>query len=306
MSSPTRRTSASVPTAPGLSPGVRRVTLDASGVPLSALLAEPTGGLPRAAVVALHGGGMTAGYFDGQARPDLSLLTLGARLGLTVLAVDRPGYGASAPVFPDGQTLTEQSMTLRAALDDFAGRYETGGGLFLLAHSYGGKLALTAAADDDRGRLLGLDVSGCGHRYAVPEKDLPGADGRVRPQRSWGPPGLYPPGTFSLSQGLVAPMPAREVAELPRWPRVFPEVAARVRVPVRLTFAEYESLWRHDDEAVAGLRALLAAPRVVVDRLGAAGHNISLGLAARAYHLRALAFLEECLARRPEAATAPC
>lgn len=305
MSSPTRP-SAPAPTTPRLSPGVRRVTLDASGIPLSALLAEPNGGPPRAAVVALHGGGMTAGYFDGQAHPDVSLLTLGASLGLTVLAVDRPGYGASARAFPDGQTLTEQSTTLHAALDDFTGRYDTGGGLFLLAHSYGGKLALTAAAADDRDRLLGLDVSGCGHRYAVPEESLPGADGRVRPQRSWGPLGLYPPGTFNSSQGLVAPMPARERAELPRWPRVFPEIAARVRVPVRLTFAEHESLWRHDDEAVAELRSLLAAPRVVVERLDGAGHNISLGRAARAYHLRALAFLEECLARRHGAATAPC
>jgi hypothetical protein len=37
---------------------------------------------------------------------------------------------------------------------------------------------------------------------------------------------------------------------------------------------------------------------VSVERQPAAGHNISLGRAARAYHLRALAFLEDCLAAR--------
>jgi hypothetical protein len=43
-----------------------------------------------------------------------------------------------------------------------------------------------------------------------------------------------------------------------------------------------------------------AAPRVDARVQAGAGHNISLGWAARAYHLGALAFAEECLARRPE------
>jgi hypothetical protein len=72
-------------------------------------------------------------------------------------------------------------------------------------------------------------------------------------------------------------------------------VAARVRVPVRFTFAEHESWWRHDDTALAALTSPLATARVVVDRQQGAGHNISLGWAARSYHLRAFAFLEECL-----------
>nr|BFE73882.1 hypothetical protein GCM10020092_071830 [Actinoplanes digitatis] len=38
-----------------------------------------------------------------------------------------------------------------------------------------------------------------------------------------------------------------------------------------------------------------------MDRQPDAGHNISLGWAARSYHLRAFAFLEECLGRRAPA-----
>jgi hypothetical protein len=68
-----------------------------------------------------------------------------------------------------------------------------------------------------------------------------------------------------------------------------------VRVPVRFTFAEHERWWHHDAESLAELRGLLPAPRVIVDRLPHAGHNVSLGLAARTYHLRALAFFDECL-----------
>ncbi|MER6915225.1 alpha/beta hydrolase [Streptomyces sp. NPDC000594] len=284
---------------PHHSPGVRRITLDAGGPHLSALLAEAQGP-PRATVVALHGGGMTAAYFDGQAHPSLSLLTLGAALGCTVLAVDRPGYGESAAALPDGQPLAEQATALRHALTGYGGRYPLGAGIFVVAHSYGGKLALTAAAQGFHDDLVGIDISGCGHRYAAPPpgERPPPFGGHGGPRLNWGPLRLYPPDTFTLAGSVVAPMPLREAAEAARWEKTFPEVAARVRVPVRLTFAEYERWWRHDTEAVAELTGLLAAPRLLIDRQPAAGHNISLGWAARAYHLRALAFLEECLQTR--------
>lgn len=116
--------------------------------------------------------------------------------------------------------------------------------------------------------------------------------------RNWGPLRSYPPNTFRTSAALVAPVPARERREAVRWPGLFPGIAAQVRIPVRLTFAAHESYWRHDEDALADLTAHLAAPRVLVDRIPDAGHNVSLGWAARSYHLKALAFLEECLAGR--------
>ncbi|MFH8628177.1 alpha/beta hydrolase [Streptomyces vietnamensis] len=288
----------STPTpARAVSRGVRRITLDAAGVPLSALLSEPEGTAPRATVVALHGGGMSAGYFDGQAHPEQSLLALGASLGYSVLALDRPGYGSSAARLPEGQTLGEQSAAVRAALADFTSRYATGAGTLLLAHSFGGKLALSIAADPDTPDLLGLDISGLGHRYAVDLAEASGAASRRR--FHWGPLSLYPPDTFRASAGVVAPMPRQEAGELAQWPRLFTELAPRVRIPVRLTFAEHEAWWRHGEQDLADLTArLTAAPRVVVDRQPAAGHNISLGWAARSYHLRTLAFLEDCIPDR--------
>ncbi|MFC5637836.1 alpha/beta hydrolase [Streptomyces bullii] len=276
---------------------MRPVTVDAGGIVLSGLLSEPPQTAPRAVIVALHGGGMNAGYFDGQAHPDVSLLAVGARLGYTVLALDRPGYGASADRLPAGQRLTAQAATVRRAVQAFTARHAPGAGTFLLAHSFGAKVALAAAADWDAPHLLGLDVSGCGRRLAV-NTGLVDCHrvGSLR-RLNWGPLGLYPPQTFWASQQVVAPMPVREVSTVTGWTRLSAAILPRVRVPVRLTFAEYETWWRHDDEEIADLTARLsAAPRVVVDHLPQAGHNISLGWAARAYHLKALAFAEECLA----------
>lgn len=277
------------------STGPRRITLDAAGIPLSALLATPPTGAPRATVLALHGGGMTAGYFDARAHPGQSLLTLGARLGYTVLALDRPGYGASTPALPTGQTLADQSATIRRALAHYTATHDLGAGVFVLGHSYGGKLALTCAADGLPAPLLGLDISGLGHRLAVPAHDLPSAGGQGHWKHNWGALRLYPPDTFRTCP--VAPMPERERAEVRSWPARFASVAARVHVPVRFTFAEHEKWWRHDEHTLTELAGLLPrAPRVLVERLPQAGHNISLGWTAHTYHLRALAFLEECLA----------
>ncbi|MFF4396545.1 alpha/beta hydrolase [Streptomyces sp. NPDC001480] len=275
--------------------GVREIVVDAGGVLLSGLLSEPVGTPPRAVVVAVHGGGMRAGYFDARTHPGLSLLELGAEFGFTVLALDRPGYGLSASRFPTGQTLAEQSVTLHAALGSFARRHDVGSGFFLVAHSFGGKLALTAAADDTSGRLIGLDISGCGHQYAVPAHELPHPHKLPSRRLNWGPLQLYPPNTFANSRSLLSPMPEREWKEAARWPDLLPGLARKVRVPVRVTFAEFEAWWRHDEEAVAALTGLMSGTRVCVERQPDAGHNISLGWAARSYHLRALAFLEACL-----------
>ncbi|MFJ8827549.1 alpha/beta hydrolase [Streptomyces sp. NPDC102467] len=278
---------------PTHSAGVRPILLEAAGLTLSGLLAEPADGPPRATVVAVHGGGMLAGYFDGQAHPDLSLLTLGARLGFTVLALDRPGYGRSAQQIPAGMTLGEQSAVISAALDAFAAHHAVGQGFLLLAHSYGGKLALTTVADTPG--LLALDASGVGHRFSVAPTGR-----RLRRnldwERNWGPLGLYPAGTFRAAEALVAPMPEREASEVDLWPEMFEELAPRVDIPLRLTFAEHEGWWVHEEQDLDHLASRLSkAPVLRIGHQPRAGHNISLGLAARSYHLSAFAFFEECL-----------
>ncbi|WP_235018160.1 alpha/beta fold hydrolase [Thermomonospora echinospora] len=271
--------------------------MNAAGLRLSGLLAVPPASPPKAVIVALHGAGMSAGYFHSQADPAASLLSLAAARGYAALALDRPGYGVSVTELPDGLELDEQAGRIRHALTDYRGRHPAGAGFFIVGHSLGGKLALTVAAGWSGDALLGVDVSGISDRWAVdPAVHRDMNDRRTRPL-SWGPLRLYPPGTFRHAMELAAPIPLRELAEIPHWPHRYPDVARRVRVPVRFTFAEYERWWRCDPQTVEAMTARLAAPLVRTERLAEAGHNISLGYAARDYHLGVLTFVEECLGR---------
>ena len=284
--------------------------LRSGSVELSGLLAEPETP-PRALVLALHGGGMTAAYFHGRAHPDLSLLRLGHRLGFTVLALDRPGYGRSGPFLPQGQLLSAQADTVYGALDEFAARHATGAGVFVLGHSYGLKLGLFLAARPRGKELLGVDGSGAAYRYQpalhpAAARTERGADDSVAAYASrsprelfWGSEALYPPGTFTPGMRPIAPVPELETYESARWPELLPGVAADVRVPFQFSIAEHERWWHVTDADLAEYQALFTAvPQLVVRRQPAAGHNISLGWAARSYHLNALAFAEQCLLRR--------
>jgi len=272
---------------------VRPITVDAGATRLSGLLAAPPRRPPRAALVALHGGGMRARYFHGEVEPGQSLLEHAAGHGYLAVALDRPGYGLSAGTLPEGTGLAEQVRLVRAALTCLAGRHATGAGFVLLGHSLGGKVALLVAAEDDRVRAV--DVSGVGHRWAADPGRTRDAGGFGAHRLHWGPLGLYPPGTFQFARDLAGPLPPREAADVTSWPDRYDAVAGRIRVPVRLTFAEHERWWRHDEDTLRDMTARLSSPVVRVERLAGTGHNISLSRVARTYHARALAFFDSCL-----------
>ena len=61
---------------------------------MSALVSEAA--RPRATIVAIHGGATLGDIFDCPGRPELSRRH-GAALDFTVIALDRPGFGSSAP-----------------------------------------------------------------------------------------------------------------------------------------------------------------------------------------------------------------
>ena len=276
-------------------PHTRPVKVTVDGVTLSGLVAEPDGP-PRALVLALHGHGMTARYFAGPADPELSLLEVGAALGYTVWAPDRLGYGMSAGADPASCAMFPQARFLHLAVARFAEDHPIGAGCFLLGHSFGLKLALTMAAYPGIVRIVGVDGSGSGLMYTFDP-------GVTRPESqpgdvnaSWGPRRLYPPTTFAegvLPVAATARTPEREAAE---WPDDLRGFAHRIRVPVRFSFADHERLWAVSQEHFAALRSLLAeCPRLEIEIQRGTGHNISLSRVARAYHVKALAFAEECL-----------
>ena len=275
-----------------------RVVLVA-GVPMSGLIALAEE--PKAVVIAFHGGASTAAYFDCPGHPELSLLRTGADQGYTVIALDRPGYGASAP-YPDAMQRPEQRVALAyAAVEKILGANPRGAGLFLLGHSAGCELAVRMAADERAEGVIGLELAGTGVEYHPATAEiLKTATATQRPKGLrdvlWQPTHLYPDdvlsGMTNSTTGAIY-----EVEMTKSWPRQdFPTLAARLDVPVQFTVAEHERVWRSDPETLTQIGAMFtSASRFVINEQAGTGHNLSLSVGAAAYHAKVLSFVGECV-----------
>jgi pimeloyl-ACP methyl ester carboxylesterase len=284
-------------------PRPRVVIVD--GVPMSALVTEVE--KPKAVIVAIHGGGTTAIYFDCPGHPSISLLRTGAAAGFTVVALDRPGYGSSAP-YPEAVTRPEQRTDLAyGAVERILGQSPRGAGVFLMGHSGGCELTMRMAADKraERGSdLLGVELAGTGRHYHPAAREvLKTATRERRPsglrELLWHPERLYPPEV--LTGATVYPgAPPYEDLMVSNWAREdFPALAPAVRVPVHFSIAEHERVWQTDTSAVTELAAMFSgSERFIVHRQSDAGHNISLGYAAPAYHATVFSFAEQCIVAR--------
>jgi pimeloyl-ACP methyl ester carboxylesterase len=286
-----------------------RVVL-ADGVPMSGLIAEAPD--PRAVIVAFHGGSSTAAYFDCPGHPSLSLLRSGADNGFTMVALDRPGYGSSAP-YPDAMERPEQRVALAyGAIDKILGSTSRGAGLFLVGHSAGCELAVRMATDDqaERTDVIGLELAGTGVQYDAAMADImKSATATQRPtglrEVLWQPADLYPPdvlsGMTNSSTGALY-----EVGMTKSWPRQdFPALAPRVRVPVQFSVAEHERVWRSDPETLAQIGAMFtASPRFVINEQPSTGHNLSLSVNAAAYHSTVLSFVGQCVVAQKDTSEA--
>lgn len=266
-------------------------------VPMSALVA--TVPEPRAVIVAIHGGATTSAYFDCPGRPDLSLLRTAAAQGFTAIALDRPGYGASA-LYQDTMAEPAARVALASgAVDKILADGSRGAGVFILAHSLGCELALRMTVTD--AGVFGVEIAGTGLRYRPEAKEiLSQATLTRRPvglrELLWEPAELYPGEV--LTGALSAPGVAYEGPVTANWSRRdFPELAATVRVPVQYSAAEHERVWDTSASALTDIAGLFgAAPRVAINEMPDSGHNLSVGLSAQTYHLRVLSFVEECIA----------
>jgi pimeloyl-ACP methyl ester carboxylesterase len=276
------------------------------GVPMSALVAEAPN--PRAVIVAIHGGGTTALYFDCPGHPELSLLRTGAQRGYTVIAIDRPGYGSSA-AYPDAVAEPEQRVRLAyGAVDRVLGERPRGAGLFLMGHSGGCELAMRMSAERQRTDVIGMELVGTGRRYHPAAREILRAATRDRRPAGlrellWHPTELYPPEV--LGGATVYPgAPPYEDQMVSNWARQdFPALAPGVRVPVQFSFAEYEKVWLADRAAQREIASLFSnTPRFQINQQPGAGHNISLGHTAAAYHSSVFSFADECAgAQKPSA-----
>jgi pimeloyl-ACP methyl ester carboxylesterase len=261
---------------------------------------------PKAVVVAFHGGSSTAAYFDCPGHPELSLLRMGADSGYTMVALDRPGYGSSAP-YPDAMERPEQRIALAyGAIDRILGANPRGAGLFLVGHSAGCELTVRMAGDDraERANLIGLELAGTGVQYdAAMAEIMKSATATGRPtglrEVLWQPAELYPPdvlsGMTNSSTGALY-----EAGMTRSWPRQdFPALAPHVRVPVQFSIAEHERVWRSDADTMAQIAAMFtSSPRFVTNEQAGTGHNMSLSHNAPSYHEAVLAFVGDCVAAK--------
>jgi pimeloyl-ACP methyl ester carboxylesterase len=282
------------------------ISIDASNVKLSGRFLPATNGEPRALLVALHGGTYTSKYFD---TPSSSLMELCATLGYSILALDRPGYGTATSVPFDQLSFDGQVPMLRQALTEVWQHYgQQSAGMFLIGHSIGGMIALLLAAEKPHEHLIGVSMTGAGGLYNDQTKaafaslarasDEPTVmmDIAIKLRAMYGPEWSYP-----AEQGQYDPQrdvrtAAIELGEAQLWSARMPKVAMQVHVPVQFIVPEYDHIWRPDAEALSPVSAMFSdVPFVDVGVQRLAGHSVELHTLARAFYMKILAFVEECI-----------
>jgi pimeloyl-ACP methyl ester carboxylesterase len=280
------------------------VSIDAGDVKLSGRFLPATNGEPRALLVALHGGTYTSKYFD---TPSSSLMELCASLGYSILALDRPGYGTATSVPFDQLSFDGQIPILQQALAEIWNEYgQQSAGMFLIGHSIGGMIALLLAAEKPPERLLGVNMTGAGGLYneqtkvafasLVSDEPTVMMTIAIKLRAMYGPEWSYPAEQAQYDPQRDVPTAAIELAEAQRWGARMPGVAAQVHVPVQFIVPEYDHIWRSDAEALSPVAAMFsAAPFVDVGVQRLAGHSVELHTLARAFYLKILCFVEECI-----------
>ncbi len=280
------------------------VSIDAGTMKLSGRFLPATNGDPRALLVAIHGGTYTSKYFD---TPSSSLLDFCASLGYSILALDRPGYGAAVSVPVDQLSFDDQVLVLRRALEVIWQDYgQQSAGMFVIGHSIGGMISLLLAAENPHERLIGMNMTGAGGLYNEQTKgafaslvsDAPTVmmDIAIKVMAMYGPAWSYPEEQAHYDPERDVPTVAIELAEAQTWGARLPQVAAHVRVPVQFIVPEYDHIWRGEPEALSHVAEMFtSAPFVDVGIQRLTGHSAELHTLARAFYMKILSFVEECI-----------
>lgn len=285
----------------------RTIRVETGDVALSGIAAEPAGP-PRGLLVALHGGGSRAAYFDSPVARESSLVELAAAVGWRSVSLDRPGYGESAWLHERRMDMAAQAQLLRGAVEQLGEELP----VVLVGHSLGAIVALQLTRlverDPEDIRLLGTAVGGAPLVYTPEQQAMhaavdasgltirrpPGT--RPDPEEWLGPAGTYPEQLRKRRHEVLAKVPSGEMADAAGAPELLSALLADVRLPIQFAVAEYESTMAPAERVLArAVEVLPQVPGSEVLTVHGSGHNLSLSHHARSYHLRVLSFAEQVL-----------
>jgi pimeloyl-ACP methyl ester carboxylesterase len=253
----------------------------------------------RALVVCIHGGGCHSGYFESGA-PSLTQALVAD--GHAVLLVERPGSSGRRLLDPD-RPLQASVEPIRDFLRHTWREEAAGLPLALVGHSIGAALALMLAGEVKDWRPAAVTVSGIGDEPPALVRAL--ADWRGDPLSTQfaelllGPEGSYDWRGLTRLRKVAAPWNVSERVELlNHWPTLWPDVAARIAVPVQLRLAEAEKIWLTGNDVVRRMAdALVAAPAVDAALLPDGGHLYEFHKRGGELIAAQVAFLDRILPR---------
>lgn len=257
-------------------------------------------------IIAIHGGGCHAGYFD---IPGYSLLDRAHTQGHDVIALNRPGYGGSTPLPEDAETLQNNADRLNRGLAALwqvrAGGYP---GIVLIGHSIGAAITMIIAAEPREWPLLGIAISGAMATLSSPAAQawahLPRTGWVERPAESrdplsFGDPGSYAPEAVVLSHAANARSACLEGYDIAfEWPRHYRDITGAVDVPVHMRQAECDALWVVTPvELDAYAASFSRAPSIDAAIIPQVGHCIDHHLVGPQFHDEQLAFARATVRR---------
>lgn len=264
-------------------------------------------GLPL--VVAVHGGTYDSAYFD---VPGFSLLDRAEANGIPIVAIDRPGYGAT-PLLPRSETiLTGQATFLAGALDELWQLHGAGrAGIVVIAHSIGAAISSIMASEPVGFPLIGLAISGVGMRTppehramweSFPDLDHVNVPDPAKDEVMFGPEGSFEAGVPAATHFTNRPTPKVELVDIvSTWQDRAPAVLSRIAVPVHYRQGEFDRLWINGQvEVDAFAAALTSAARVDAAMANGMGHCLDYHRIGAALQLQQLGFALQCAAEAAE------
>lgn len=236
-------------------------------------------------LVCIHGGGCNSGYFNLKGN---SLVSAALERGMSVLLVDRPGYGKSSADATIEEPIAQGVAAVHSLILATQKQYFMADPrmIAMIGHSIGGAIALTFAADATILPLAALCVSGIGDRptsevlnFFLHKSQI--VEATLEPPSHWffGPEGSYNWRGPAALRAAAEPWRSDEVREIIEiWPQRWPQIVSDITCPVHLRLAEHEHIWEASPKALRRIRSAFTQTKVDTGILPDGGHLYELHL----------------------------